>query len=894
MRYLFIKSTAICLVQMCAVTGFAQRDKGNEILDTVQVSLKPGAVIGTKYVPFDVPFHVTGDAKNIESVRLKIIDDAYQACEGDGYDLFDKDDELADCDCDCKSIYDKRLEFFRMVRSVHTGEITRLAKKLDTLRIIRGEMDMLLRELDKSKWLVPDDKKDVSYFAPETRKKIDDALHSICYACKGAAPRDMTRDVGRYAVRLKEENTALAEKLQLRDLVSKVEAYLNGQDKTKNSAIRVSIQLNGATLQASNLISELQADSSRLSRFVKHQVGLLAYNEIYSVMGSISEFEAAINGYIAAHQNMVEKTKGRRWKDLTGKYQEMIKMDSLMFCPSCDFDGRRCNAICPWPWEQNEIQGKSDAFLLPIPPLEPDREYLFFFEVTRRMDDGEKDKLHFFLSKSIVQRIDSVIENMIRGYDPTTAKEFDELRSNYLSDQNYPLLDIRIVKEAISGYLKLEFGSQLKSEIILIDRIQDQQTRKNLLDKIILNRFYLMQLDKYYKRNEEAPDVYTLLVGDGTLLRDSKRRFLEAGQLDKYKMFETLLDIAGANRGNSLQRVPLLYQNIKRDVPTGLIPYDNLQKIGLRKLDEVNDFDTATANEYIRSLQQYEAYLLQIQAFIRDEVIVGAGKRRKLFADTPNPISTRRELTARDNRLKGQFSALYDSLDSHRNDIQRVGNVYENYRDNVLRINDQSSKLVDSLLNNNRNIQLATARNTGGFTSGDFETRTKWRVTADVGIALLTSKTVGASVTPYFGANFNFHPINRNAFYGLLAKSHKKRYLLYDEVSEKALLHKCPFWRRMWKGASFVLGVTVANLQEDGKRENLISNGGANLNLLTGAGIRLTDAARLSMGTIWTKDVNPSPLIDSERVRANFYISLSFDVDVVSALGELGTLLSPK
>ena len=146
-------------------------------------------------------------------------------------------------------------------------------------------------------------------------------------------------------------------------------------------------------------------------------------------------------------------------------------------------------------------------------------------------------------------------------------------------------------------------------------------------------------------------------------------------------------------------------------------------------------------------------------------------------------------------------------------------------------------------------------------TVGSFDTRHGWYVSGDFGMAYGWDID---QVFAYIGTNIYFRPVNKDAplqSFGNFAQSFTRRF-------------------------SAMVGVTVAgDAEEEGRREAII---GDRL-LVIGAGVRLTDSIRVAGGGLLFKAVDPSPLATQKDVKISPFISLSFDVDVVGTLGELGS-----
>jgi hypothetical protein len=146
-----------------------------------------------------------------------------------------------------------------------------------------------------------------------------------------------------------------------------------------------------------------------------------------------------------------------------------------------------------------------------------------------------------------------------------------------------------------------------------------------------------------------------------------------------------------------------------------------------------------------------------------------------------------------------------------------------------------------------------------GTTLGSFKTQQKWYISADFGFALApdASKTV-----PYAGTNVYTRPVNKDA----------------------PLSSRGGFRRRF----AFTLGLTVASIDDadpQTRRDLFASN-----SLLLGAGYRVTDAMRLGGGALLFEAEDPNPLVETWDLTTSYYLSLSFDWDVLGFFRNFGPI----
>lgn len=138
-------------------------------------------------------------------------------------------------------------------------------------------------------------------------------------------------------------------------------------------------------------------------------------------------------------------------------------------------------------------------------------------------------------------------------------------------------------------------------------------------------------------------------------------------------------------------------------------------------------------------------------------------------------------------------------------------------------------------------------------TIGTFETRAKWQISGDFGVAWAPDVE---EALPFLGTNFYVRPVNK-----------------------QAPLPKLP-WRRPLRRMSLALGLVLTDVGDDRTREALFATG--DLSLLLGGGWRLTDSIRLGGGAVVFKELHPDPLVDDASITSSPYVSLAIDWDLKS------------
>ena len=166
------------------------------------------------------------------------------------------------------------------------------------------------------------------------------------------------------------------------------------------------------------------------------------------------------------------------------------------------------------------------------------------------------------------------------------------------------------------------------------------------------------------------------------------------------------------------------------------------------------------------------------------------------------------------------------------------------------------NKLIDA-------FDINESRAIGAHSVFPFKTRAEFHITADIGLAHYTfyganndsqEESINNSVAPYLGVNFNFFAVNRQANYSIF----------------KGRTNWC-------KAFSFVLAGTINENFDNDRRDHLF----ANVNLMTGIGMRITDFLRVGGGAKWYR-YNVTQL--DQKLVASPYISFSLDFDVQERL----------
>lgn len=149
-----------------------------------------------------------------------------------------------------------------------------------------------------------------------------------------------------------------------------------------------------------------------------------------------------------------------------------------------------------------------------------------------------------------------------------------------------------------------------------------------------------------------------------------------------------------------------------------------------------------------------------------------------------------------------------------------------------------------------------------------FDTRTTLTLTPDFGYVYYGFSEKFYGLAPYIGAQIEFRYFDKNIPFNLI--------------------HKKSIWHRL----SFTTGITLTSLKKDKQREDFFSN----KSLITGIGLRLSSAVRITTGVVLFNRLDPNPILDNKRLSATPFIGLSVDLKLKSLMGDASAIfgLSPS
>lgn len=148
----------------------------------------------------------------------------------------------------------------------------------------------------------------------------------------------------------------------------------------------------------------------------------------------------------------------------------------------------------------------------------------------------------------------------------------------------------------------------------------------------------------------------------------------------------------------------------------------------------------------------------------------------------------------------------------------------------------------------------------------NFESRNKFQITPDFGYTVFGFQKGFTGFAPYLGFHINLRAIDRD--------------ILFSKYPNKTV----------WHYLSIMTAWTLTSIGEENKRENFFENGA----LITGIGVRMTNAVRFTFGNYWFYKNNPRPEIQGRKLAITPFMGLSLDLDLKSLMNDITSLKPTK
>lgn len=506
---------------------------------------------------------------------------------------------------------------------------------------------------------------------------------------------------------------------------------------------------------------------------------------------------------------------------------------------------KSCTPLCPW--KRNLLP--TTRFSIYVPPLPANRHYRFCFKVIRKADSAETVIISGILSGILMRALERTMTSQLQ-----TTENIDKgvLWSTFVQHQIQP------VRDSFSRDVKLFFTRKYG---ITDESMLTEMSRLPMLDSVNAGNGYAELRDLLEKTNALSPLVDRRLKFRAYQNMGGKKINI----CDSLNRINSLPFVTTLNNDNKFKGSEKLKQQLKAlsavlSTPTSRDSINQGRQTFLKTSGQPivfkaelkitpEDIDGEVSN-YTLSIAFLQEVLNNLDAFlVTNSTLIRTSKL------DPEPF--RKEISLAIARFQSQIKSL------------------EALKEAVLAKSGLSDRIAERLiLINDIGIRLPV----GGITSGDFMTRNQWYITADAGFLFAvynfqSSFQNNTALLPYYGINFNFAPINRNADYSLFGRKCNRYGRCYSAL---------------WKNMSGVVGFTALSAA-NADRENTWSD--QNYSLVTGVGLRLTSSIRFSTGAIWTQQHRMNPLSGSSQLRASLYFSLSLDLDLLKYTRNAGQII---
>lgn len=504
-----------------------------------------------------------------------------------------------------------------------------------------------------------------------------------------------------------------------------------------------------------------------------------------------------------------------------------------------------------------EDDDSQNTFVLYIPPLEPNAEYDFNFQLTRTIrNDVAEDltKIENIFFKHFSESYRSNYDHDNNVVDPPRVSEqylFDKLESNLkfeLENISAKRKDWNVIQN--NSFLN-KLDSNIKNELKQVYPISFDH--KNYLQKYYINysksnliSSVISAKDKWLQIVKDPIFVRTLKISEDVLddeLKELVKRMLVLSQLNEYEIEYYISARKDINDKSIPLRINIKDQTRSVDLLPYIISLNNLRlewsDIKLKLEVIANQIDERIGESYL-----------------------GINPGDTLTDDQKNKIKL----------IKINIQNLSSQIDSVIFYIEAIERKYKEAFDELTKKEPGIEHLSKKVLYYSGNIETTIPLSS----TADFFTRTSYYVSADVGIAcIFYQPTYGVQIAPYYGVNFHLGPINKQAKY---------RFFKYKYNFKSRISH-------LYKNTSFIIGMTMIGASP---YTDVIQPTFTTVSLLSGIGIRISDPIRLSGGFVWNSRQNENPLVSAKRLFLSPYIALSYDLDVEKFLGKVGAFFTKQ
>lgn len=463
-----------------------------------------------------------------------------------------------------------------------------------------------------------------------------------------------------------------------------------------------------------------------------------------------------------------------------------------------------------------------------LPMLKPNHFFKFYFRIYRKLSNEIK--------KELKEKINKRVDAFLRGIKETDFPSVDELIKEIIDK-----LPDSIPPEINGIPLKIEEGS-------IFDKDNGKEKRKDLKNRVNSLGIILNLQEPQVKKNEIIKRF-----------KEKRRKLISA--LEKFtgnKVLSVIYDKVYSDQkawkhlqdgAKTTQKLYDLDIDSIKKIAWGLISFMEGQSFELDPEAKMKSY--WSPDDCTDQMNILNRSLLELR-FVRS--ILRRILQPNAFSSFKGPSINQ---IAMDSLIKDVETAR-DQIIALLNDVARLQKTLI-----------QRKQMIERVVNKLIPTQTMEEFNLRGDTSGDFATRAKRYISADVGFAVAPD---AGEIFPYLGVNIYFRPINKEVPLKFLKKRKGNM-----EGYRSTMGHRL----------SFMIGISVSSLEKEGERKNLFNKNA----LMVGAGYRIFDALRLGTGLLVFKSIPPAPSNSSPKIDFTWFLSASLDWDIRKTLGGLGKLI---
>ncbi|MCW3466264.1 hypothetical protein [Chitinophaga nivalis] len=474
-------------------------------------------------------------------------------------------------------------------------------------------------------------------------------------------------------------------------------------------------------------------------------------------------------------------------------------------------DCRKCkdDTIQVADWYRDILHKADDSvakntFYFVIPPLKAIRNYSFEFEMQRDATAAESEQISILMRGTIRRNVNDIYN---------TATNMTDLSARLQDPKD-------LVMGKLSASMTQQIISYYEAKDITLDTGKIRTTVNTHLNTFIADSLYPLVMQK----NVRADNLeHKIEAGKNYYLQEQ----------NNMKTFLTSLVTHKSELGIS--------DELGNSITTALLTDDawEYRIYGVQQADVPDVFDKQVAATALPDYLKVSADMNQLLQEVTDQL-------QRIQNNPEQKAVLLNDYSQEDIAVN---TALLRKMGAHQHAIYIAMQQY------IGAVNELETRF--NTINLDLNLRFPIQVNIPGKTTAEFVTRGDWYITADLGVAWVFTSP-HTVIRPYFGANFNFFPINRQANYSFI----------------KSLVH--PNKLNLLKSLSGVIGVTVVSFSADEEYEDLFNN----LSLITALGVRLTDGVRVSGGVMWAYRKDMNPLKTDKSLAAMPYAGLSLDLDL--------------